>query len=50
VGEVEGQRRIRDTKLIGNRAGRHPVRTRLDEQAEEGEAMFLRERTQGGDG
>ncbi len=48
--EVEGQRRVRDAERLGDGAGGQARVARLDEPAEQGEAVLLREGGEGGDG
>jgi hypothetical protein len=50
LGKVEGQRAVRNAKRISDRARRHAFVSSLNEQAEQGEAMFLRERAERFDG
>lgn len=49
LGEVEAHGRWRDPGRFGQRAGRQPVWSRLDQQAEHREPMLLRQGTEGPD-
>ena len=48
--EVEGEGAVRNAQLLGDRARGHALVAGLDEQAEEREAMLLRQRAERLDG
>ena len=50
LGKVEGQRAVRNAERISDRARRHAFVSSLNEQTEQGEAMFLRKRGERFDG